>query len=94
MQVRNSTYKKQADITRHVAKVDLKKLSDLGLLAPKGERRGRVYIASAYLTNLVKESRLPKERFDPFEDIENMQKPIQQGLPGLAIANMTGKSVS
>jgi Fic family protein len=94
LQVKNPTYKKQADITHLVAKVDLKKLSDLGLLVPKGERRGRVYVASAYLANLFNESRLPKERIDPFDDIENMQKPIQQELPGIPITNTTGKGVS
>jgi Fic family protein len=84
LQVKNPTYKKQADISHLVAKVDLKKLCDLGLLVPKGERRGRVYVASPYLENLFKESRLPKERFDPFEDIEKLRDPIQPELPGLA----------
>jgi Fic family protein len=87
LQVRNPTYKKQADITHLVARVDLKKLSDLGLLVPKGERRGRVYVASPYLENLFKESRLPKERFDPFEDTEKLDIPIQQELPGLSTTN-------
>ena len=83
LQVKNPTYKKQADISHLVAKVDLKKLSDLGLLVPKGERRGRVYVASPYLESLFKASRLPKERFDPFDDVEKLNEPIQQELPGL-----------
>lgn len=83
LHVKNPTYRKQADITNQVAKIDLKKLADLDLLTPKGERRGRVYVASTHLENLYKESLLPRERFDPFVELENLKKPVQQELPGL-----------
>jgi len=89
LQVRNTTYRKQTDVSNQVAKIDLKKLADLGLLIPKGERRGRVYAASAHLEKIYKETRLPKERFDPFTELEGLQKPIQQELPGLVATNTT-----
>jgi hypothetical protein len=87
LQVKNPTYRKQAEITNQVAKKDLKRPAELGLLVPKGERRGRVYIAGDNLKNAYKESLLPRERFDPFVELELLQKPIQQELPGLAATN-------
>lgn len=50
--VRNATYRKSAEITENLASRDLKTLVDLGLLVAKGERRGRVYVASIELQNL------------------------------------------
>jgi Fic family protein len=92
LQVKNPTYRKQAEITNQVAKIDLKKLADLNLLVTKGERRGRVYIAADYLKNIYKESLLPRERFDPFVGLERLRKPIQQELPGLAATNATTRT--
>lgn len=85
LNVKNPTYRKQAEVTNQVAKIDLKRLVDLNLLAPKGERRGRVYVASAYLEDIYKKSLLPRERFDPFTELEKLRKPIQQELPGLNV---------
>lgn len=89
LQVKNPTYRKQAEITNQVAKIDLKRLADLGLIVPKGERRGRVYVSSDYLKAIHMQSRLPRERFDPFVELEKLNKPIQQELPGLAATNTT-----
>jgi Fic family protein len=49
LKIRNATYRKSADISDNVASRDLKMLSDIGLLVPEGEKRGRHYVASAAL---------------------------------------------
>ncbi|MGO9602237.1 MAG: Fic family protein [Candidatus Binataceae bacterium] len=43
MYIRNSLYRKQADVSDFVASRDLKMLVEAGLLLPIGERRGRYY---------------------------------------------------
>jgi Fic family protein len=49
LKIRNATYRKSADISDNVASRDLKLLSDIGLLVPEGEKRGRHYVASEAL---------------------------------------------
>ncbi|MDR1989305.1 MAG: Fic family protein [Acidobacteriaceae bacterium] len=64
--IRNATYRSMAEISEQVASRDLKQLVDAGLLIPHGERRGRVYMASARLaamrTGLVEKTPI----VDPF----------------------------
>ncbi len=74
LQVKNPTYRTQADITDQVARNDLTRLSELGLLTPKGERRGRVYVASASLLEIHRQSLLPHETVDPFQVLLAMEK--------------------
>jgi len=85
LQVRNPTYRKQADITNQVAKLDLKRLVDTGLLAPKGERRGRYYTAEELVRQIAKRARIPREETDPFAELaaltRNAEAPIQPELP-------------
>lgn len=83
LQVKNPTYRKQVEISNQVAKIDLKKLADLGLLTPKGERRGRHYVASEDLSTIRKATLLPREEFDPFKELESKSSPVQQEIPGL-----------
>jgi Fic family protein len=88
LQVRNSTYRNQADLTLQVAKLDLKKLVDTGLIVPVGEKRGRYYVAGEQLKQIAKATELPRERFDPFNELADMkkkaEKPAQPDLPGLS----------
>jgi Fic family protein len=69
LRVRNSTYRKSADVSNTVASRDLKALSDAGLLVPEGEKRGRCYIASGYLRGFGRAAKQgQKKRIeDPFE---------------------------
>lgn len=48
----NSRYRKDADVSEFVASRDLKRLCELNLLSPKGEKRGRTYAATKKLNNL------------------------------------------
>jgi Fic family protein len=50
--VRNGRYRQENDISDVVASRDLKRMSDLGLLMPVGEKRGRYYIAAAPLKEI------------------------------------------
>lgn len=90
LQVKNPTYRKQADITDQVARNDLTRLSALGFLLPKGERRGRVYVASASLLEIHRQSLLPHEYYDPFRDIEEAEKRGQGLLPGMGTVKSVG----
>ncbi|MBM3343154.1 MAG: Fic family protein [Betaproteobacteria bacterium] len=83
LQVKNPTYRKQGDISDQVARNDLVRLSELGYLTPKGERRGRVYVASKSLLQIHQQSLLPQESLDPFEELEDREKSKQLKLPGM-----------
>lgn len=68
LRVSNPSYRKQADISNQVAKLDLTNLAATGFLVPKGERRGRHYVASDFLKEIRASSRLPRTNIDPFAD--------------------------
>jgi Fic family protein len=58
--VRNASYRVSADVSNNLASRDLKALVDIGLLIPKGERRGRHYIASDIVMKIRNRNRLPR----------------------------------
>lgn len=68
IKVRNPSYRQESEISVQVAKIDLKSLVLSGLLEPKGERRGRYYIASPLLLSLRQQSRIKADVTDPFEE--------------------------
>ncbi|MDQ3914336.1 MAG: Fic family protein [Actinomycetota bacterium] len=73
--VRNATYRPLSDVTEQTATRDLKQLVQAGLLVPKGERRGRHYVASDRLRELRGKSlevRVPIQ--DPFERDDRFEK--------------------
>jgi Fic family protein len=57
LKVKNPTYRNQAQVTNQVAKYDLKRLADEGLLIPKGEKKGRYYWNCASKPGTQKPSR-------------------------------------
>lgn len=66
--LRNSDYREAAGVTDVVASRDLARLVEAGLLAARGERRGRLYVAAPRLSELegsIRIARKPPE--DPFE---------------------------
>lgn len=75
----NSLYRKYSDVSEQVASRDLKKLTDLGFLIPRGERRGRVYIGSEKLLALRRGLKEPQIAEDPFTLVEEKEPK----LPGL-----------
>ncbi len=58
--VRNPVYRKDSAVSAQVAKRDLKTLVDHGFLVPKGEKRGRVYVASPSLEQLRTDTRIDR----------------------------------
>jgi Fic family protein len=88
LRVKNPTYRNQADISNQAAKNDLKRLADEGLLVPKGEKKGRYYLASKFLLDLRQQTRFKEEIKDPFvemaEAAEKAARTSQPELPGLA----------
>ena len=64
--VRNTTYRSAAEISDQLASRDLKVLVDAGWLTPKGERRGRHYVASKRLLELRGATAEDKRVPDPF----------------------------
>lgn len=74
LRVRNATYRSylEGEITEATAGRDLRQLVEAGLLAPKGERRGRYYVACPELSNIRKliiSSRDKRDGSDPFAGI-------------------------
>jgi Fic family protein len=75
--VRNATYRGPAEISDQVAGRDLLSLSEAGLLEPRGERRGRYYVAGEWLKQAREQVRQPKTVTDPFTDEQ-----VVRGAPG------------
>lgn len=63
----NSRYRGDTEVSEFVASRDLKKLTDLDLLEPKGERRGRSYSAAGKLIEIRKTARRSKILADPYQ---------------------------
>lgn len=85
LRVRNPGYRTQAEVSNQVAKYDLKRLADEGLLVPKGEKKGRFYLASPFLLEMRKSNRseVPDNQ-DPFAAEEEKEAARRQPqLPGL-----------
>ncbi|MBK5297889.1 MAG: Fic family protein [Vicinamibacteria bacterium] len=78
LKARNATYRKHEDISENLASRDLKMLTDVGLLVPKGEKRGRYYIAAPILSAIGREATARENKViaDPFD--------LNGYLPGLA----------
>lgn len=91
LSVRNSTYRKQADITPQLAKLDLQGLLAHGFLVAKGERRWRHYVASDKLLEIRKNTRVAEDESDPFL-IQPALKARQPELPGLSVTPNSGAS--
>ncbi len=78
--VRNSTYRRIAEVSENLASRDLKTLVDAGLLMSDGEKRGRVYVAPPILQEIRTRTRSPSRIEDPFE-IKSEPEPSTM-LPG------------
>ena len=68
LRVRNATYRPIAEINDNLASRDLKSLVQHGLLLPKGEKRGRFYVASEALKTIRAATRETRKVEDPFEE--------------------------
>jgi hypothetical protein len=73
--VRNTTYRKAAEVSDAVASRDLGQLAAAGLLEAHGEKRGRYYAAGEFLLKLRAETRLAKIASDPFTGEQVREEP-------------------
>lgn len=74
--VRNSTYRKSAEVSDALASRDLKDLVESGMLVPHGERRGRFYTAGPEIMALAAALPKPERPGNPFEEIGAQQEPL------------------
>lgn len=82
--IRAAKYQEENKVSDVIASRDLRKLCDLGLLEPIGEKRGRYYIAAQPLKDIYTKARINDVRAgDPYEII---RKKAQPQLPGLVNA--------
>jgi Fic family protein len=75
--VRNSQYHENAEISEHAGGRDLKRLVELELLEPRGEKRGRFYVATPALMTLVE----PVWELGRSWELEDPYAVVQQRLP-------------
>lgn len=64
--VRNASYRVSTDVSNNLASRDLKLLVDAGLLVPRGEKKGRHYVASPAIMEIRERHRQPRGVDDPF----------------------------
>lgn len=77
--VTNLRHRSDATISELAATRDLKKLCDIGLMAPFGEKRGRFYKASDELRAVRAATRLPMPVGDPYEIVARKTKKAALG---------------
>jgi Fic family protein len=78
--IRNNSYREDSEISDVVATRDLRKLCDLGYLAPVGEKRGRYYVGSPALREIAARCRDTKRAEDPYEMILKRSAEMQLNL--------------
>jgi Fic family protein len=79
--VRNTTYRKAAEVSDAVASRDLGQLVAAGLLVAQGEKRGRFYTAGEWLSKVRAETRLTKVASDPFTGEQVREEPVPYQAP-------------
>lgn len=69
LKARNATYRRMAEVSDVVASRDLRHLASVGLLEPRGEKRGRYYVASESLRRMGEAAGAGETRKipDPFD---------------------------
>lgn len=65
--VRNHRYREESDISDAVAGRDLRRLCEVDLLFPVGEKRGRYYLASKSLLAITEKTRDDRRAGDPYD---------------------------
>jgi Fic family protein len=79
--VRNGRYRQENNISDVVASRDLKRLTDLGLLMPVGEKRGRYYIAAKPLQDIRVRCSDDTRAANPYDLIRGRTGNAQLSLP-------------
>ena len=75
----NLRYQQAAEVTDYIATRDLRYLSEIGLLDPRGERRGRRYLPGRELIELRNSVRIVRPPRDPYEVVAEAEETRNQG---------------
>ena len=76
LKVSNARYRKDADVSEFTASRDLKKLCEVQLLVPHGERKMRTYTAAKILSEAWQRIRINRPVEDPYEVVQRKLKRI------------------
>lgn len=76
LRVRNSVYQRHAELSEYAGGRDLKRLVEVGLLEPRGEKRGRYYVGTPRLLAMA----APARQLDRESESEDPFTPVQQQL--------------
>lgn len=79
--VRNTIYRKAAEVSDAVASRDLGQLVTAGLLVARGGKRGRFYLAGEWLKKVRADTRLVKVASDPFTGHQVREDPVPYEAP-------------
>ena len=79
MTLTNARYQEDAEVTGHIASRDLRTLSDLGILEPKGETRARRYSPGKDLANARQKVRISRPMRDPYDIVR--ERALSQDEP-------------
>jgi Fic family protein len=79
--VRNARYREDNQISDVVASRDLKRLSEIGLLMPVGEKRGRYYIAAKPLKKIRERCADTTRAPNPYDLVKGREGTGQLSLP-------------
>jgi len=71
LRITRTRYMSSTNVTEYVASRDLKKIADVGLLIPKGEKRGRFYIGSKQVRQIFMRAQDTTPAPDPYEVIKS-----------------------
>ena len=82
IRVTNSRYQKETEVSSYVAGRDLKHLTDLEILVPHGETRGRYYLPGRELVEARASARRERIVLDPYE-LPEVQDDVSPRLPGI-----------
>ena len=82
IKVTNSRYQEETEQSSHVSGRDLKVLTDLEILVPHGEKRGRYYTAGRELQDVRVKTRHAKTVLDPYR-LPEVSADAGPRLPGL-----------
>jgi Fic family protein len=75
------SYMASAEVTEFVASHDLKRLSDAGVVLPKGEKRGRYYLPSRQLRQIYESVKDDALSPDPYQLVDKTARRRQMSLP-------------
>lgn len=93
VRVTNSRYRTEANVSEYVASRDLKKLSDLELLNPLGDGRGRAYEAGDELKLIRLKTRSIRRADDPYALAEKKASELASRAAGAQLSlPLTGPS--